>query len=42
MKVIKTNDTIHLYRDDVETYERIPVGCFTAIARSRCTIFCGE
>ena len=29
MKVIKTNDTIHLYRDDVETYDRIPVGTYT-------------
>ena len=29
MKVIKTNDTIHLYRDDVETYELIPVGTYT-------------
>ena len=29
MKVIKTNNTIHLYRDDVETYYRIPVGTYT-------------
>lgn len=29
MKVIKTNDTIHLYRDDVETYDQIPVGTYT-------------
>lgn len=29
MKVIKTNNTLHLYRDDVETYERIPVGTYT-------------
>lgn len=29
MKVIKTNNTLHLYRDDVETYDRIPVGTYT-------------
>ena len=29
MKVIKTNDTIHLYRDDVETYDQIPAGTYT-------------
>ena len=29
MKVIKTNDTVHLYRDDVETYDQIPVGTYT-------------
>ena len=29
MKVIKTNNTVHLYRDDVETYDQIPVGTYT-------------
>lgn len=29
MKVIKTNNTLHLYRDDVETYDSIPVGTYT-------------
>ena len=29
MKVIKTNSSLHLYRDDVETYDRIPVGTYT-------------
>ncbi len=29
MKVIKTSNTLHLYRDDVETYDRILVGTYT-------------